>query len=352
VTKILHIGACGAIMNPFVDFVKNNFDFNLHEFLLTSTKPEPELASYKNVRLAPRKISARLMHLIVAVIKMHQSKKVIIHGLFDIKLVYILFMMPWLLKKCYWVMWGGDLYIYQLAERDWKWKVREFFRRPVIKNMGYFTTTVPGDYLLAKEWYGTNAKWIHNLMYPSHLHRSSDEVSCKKKKNDTVLIQIGNSADPMNNHFEIIDKLEKYKKNNIEVYCPLSYGSDEHKNNVISYGAKKLGKKFVPMIEFMSFSDYNSHMACIDIAIFNHDRQQGMGNIIGLLSLGKKIIMKRSVTPFSFFSEIGLHVYSMDDENMLEKLEENIAIENISKMQSYFNKERLKLNWDEIFYGR
>jgi len=349
--KILHIAGCDKFIPPFIEFIKQNFEFNDHQFLLTNGMAEHELKNVANVILSKRSIIGRLKHYAQAIIKMHQAKIVILHGLFDLRLVLILFFMPWLLKKCYWVMWGGDLYVYQLGECNWQWKLREFFRRPVIKSMGFFTTTVPGDYLLAKEWYGTKAKWIHNLMYPSHLYRISDTISCKSDKDRDIFIQIGNSADPSNNHLEIIDKLEQYKNNNIKVFCPLSYGSEVHKEKVISYGKKVLGDKFHPMVDYMSFEEYNAYMACIDIAIFNHDRQQAMGNAIGLLSLGKKVVLKKTVTPFSFFEEIGLIIYSIDDANLLDKLDADISINNIRKMKDYFHAERLKSNWNDVFYG-
>ncbi len=135
-------------------------------------------------------------------------------------------------------MWGGDLYVYQLGERNWKWRFRELFRRPVIRRMAYFSTTVPGDYELVKKWYSTNSKFIHNLMYQSHLYRDSNQIECKLDKGQNVFIQIGNSADPSNNHFEIIEKISKFKDRNIKVLCPLSYGSVEHREAVISFGKK------------------------------------------------------------------------------------------------------------------
>lgn len=348
--KIIHISGCDKFIPPFIELIKENFNFEEHEFLLTGGMAEEELIKSKNVHLAKKGKLARLKHCFNALIKMHQADKVILHGLFDIYFVIILFFTPWLLKKCYWVMWGGDLYVYQLGERNWKWKVREFFRRPVIKNMGYFTTTVPGDFVLAQKWYGTKAKWIHNLMYPSHLCRDTGKTSCKKEKNNNIFIQIGNSADPTNNHIEVIDKLEKYKNENIRVYCPLSYGSEAHKQSVIAYGKSILGDKFIPITEFMSFDDYNLYMACIDIAIFNHDRQQAMGNTIGLLSLGKKVVMKPTVTPFNFFTEIvDINIYTIDDASLLEPLSGKESLSNTYKIKDYFNKERLIENWMEVF---
>lgn len=45
-----------------------------------------------------------------------------------------------------------------------------------------------------------------------------------------------------------------------------------------------------PIVDFMDFNEYINFLSTIDIAIFNHKRQQGMGNIITLLGMGKKYI--------------------------------------------------------------
>jgi len=149
--KILHIEGCDKFIPPFIQFVKDNFDFSQHKFLLRGGMVEKDLLQALNVHFAKRSIAAKLNHYLQAVIKMHQADKVILHGLFDIKLVFLLFLMPWLLRKCYWVMWGGDLYVHKLGKRNWKWKIKEVFRRPVIKRMGHLVTYVKGDVDLARE---------------------------------------------------------------------------------------------------------------------------------------------------------------------------------------------------------
>ncbi|MCQ9618251.1 hypothetical protein L1889_17500 [Paenalcaligenes niemegkensis] len=112
-----------------------------------------------------------------------------------------------------------------------------------------------------------------------------------------------------------------------------------------------IGNKFIPIVDYMSFDEYNSYMACIDVAIFNHDRQQAMGNIIGLLSLGKKVVLKSTITPYKFFSDIGLNIYELSDDELLKKLPKEIRERNINLMRDYFNDERLRSNWEEVFHG-
>ena len=333
---ILHIGACGPIMNPFVIFLKNNFDFQQHEFLLTKTKDEPEFAGIKNVNLAERKPLARIRHLFLSVFKMHQAKKVIIHGLFDPKLVVILFFTPWLLKKCYWVMWGGDLYIYELGERDWRWSLREFFRRPVIRNMGYLVAYTKGEVSLAQKWYGCRGQHIRCFFYTSNLyseyHIASNPSSCVK-------ILAGNSADPSNNHLEIFENLEKFKDQDIKIYAPLTYGNSDYAKIIIEQGVKKFGCKFIPLTEHMSFDQYVDFLADIDIAIFSHNRQQAMGTIRTLIGLGKKVYMKQYLTSAISLKEDGVKVFDIKHITLTKNFLQRDK--NILRVKELFSHDRL-----------
>jgi len=110
VSKILHIGGNDKFLYPFAGFIKENLDFSEHEFLIPTPKNEKQTTEYKNISSYERRVFARLAYYSTAAIKMQKADKIILHGLFDNKMVFILFLQPWLLKKCYWVMWGGDFY--------------------------------------------------------------------------------------------------------------------------------------------------------------------------------------------------------------------------------------------------
>lgn len=354
--KILHIMNCDKFIPPYIEFIKENFknDFSQHKFLITSGMAVEKLPKYSNVYVNLPSNKKRLQrykstfkHYLHVAIEMNKSDKIIIHNLFDNRIVLMLFFMPWTLRKSCWVMWGADLYTYKLDERDFRWKFNEFFRRPVIKNFAYFTTTVPGDFELVKSWYNSNSKFIQNLMYPSHLYRDLEDSKFIEKSE--LFIQVGNSAAPSNNHFEVLDFIYNSKIDNYKLFCPLSYGPVKHRDSVIHYGKRKLGNNFVPLIDYMDFSQYNKYMSSIDIAIFNHDRQQGLGNMIGLLSLGKKVILKSNTTPYAFFKSLDLDVYSLNDTNVLKTLSEHSRNKNIQIMRKNFSPEKLKSDWDKVF---
>lgn len=341
--KILHLGPCDKFIPPFIEFIKDNFDFDNHMFLLTNSMSENELINHSNVKLSGKGKLSKVKHYTLVIKKMKQADKIILHSLFDIKIVQILFFSPWLLKKCYWVMWGGDLYSYQLGKRNKSWYKNEFFRRPVIENIGHLVTYIKGDVDLARKWYGAKGEYHECLMYLSNIYKTLDVPDTQS---DTINIQIGNSADPSNNHIEILDKMLPFKDKNIRIYAPLSYGDKAHAKQVISIGKELFGDKFIALTDFMPFEQYLKFLGSIDIAIFNHKRQQAMGNTITLLGLGKTVFIRSDTTQWQLFKDKNIEVLNTlnFELNYIKDLEKNIK-----NTADYFSKETLIEQYKLLF---
>ncbi len=307
---ILHIMLAEKFVPPFIDFVEEHFnDFDRHLFFCLG-----DVAFYP-VRRRPNTLfesdfpSLCGTYLELALL-MNRAEKIILHGLSQIRVVQQLSIQPWVLKKCFWVIWGWDLYSYKLAERNWGWHKREIFRKFAIKRLGHMVTFIAGDVELARRWYGARGKYHQCVMYPSNLFK---KFLLPPKTHDGICVQIGNSADPDNEHFEMLQMLERYWDENLTIYAPLSYGDPLHARKVAAAGAEKFGDKFVALTEFLPLEEYRRHLGNIDIAVFNHRRQQAMGNMITLLGLGKKVYLRPDVTPWQMFESMGLKVYDNAD---------------------------------------
>jgi len=278
-----------------------------------------------------------LKNFIRLAVKLHQADKIVLHGLFSNHLLYILAVQPWVLKKCYWVMWGGDLYVHLMPVKNWRWYKDEFFRRLVIRRVGYLVNGTSGDVELARKWYGANGEHIRCFNYPSNIYK---QYEIQGNKHTSINIQIGNSADPSNQHFEILEMLSQYKNENIKLYAPLSYGDKEHAKNVVSKGKEIFGDKFYPLADMLPFEKYLAFLAEIDIAIFNHERQQAFGNTITLLGLGKKVFLNSKSTLNDVFSEFGIKIYDIKDIN-IELLSNQVRLNNMEKVKASFSEESL-----------
>jgi len=218
----------------------------------------------------------------------------------------------------------------------------------VIKKMGYCITYIKGDYELAQKWYGAKGEYHECFMYPSNLYK---KYNIKVKEHGTINIQLGNSADPTNNHIEVLEKLTKYKDENIKIYTPLSYGDEEYAKSVIIKGKELFGEKFVPLVEFIPFEKYLEFLSEIDIAIFAHKRQQAMGNTITLLGLGKKVYMRSDTTPWQLFNDIDVKVFDVDDIR-IDVIDEEIKKENQKKIREYFSEENYLKQLQNLFESK
>lgn len=351
--KHLHIvGNEIKFIKPFIKYVNTNFNAKEHLFLiLNSTKENAaEMADFENVKIArPFDSNNNNIRKLMLIYKIpfsivllfwyfFRAKKVYLHGLFDKKVIMFLYMFKSFSKKSYWQMWGGgDLDIPTEAQSRTLWYK---ITKKVKGNFCGYVSYLPGDYALAKELYDAKGIYYHSLMYESNTFNA---IELKPAPEDHVIrIQVGNSADSANNHFEIFDSLDKFKGENIEIYCILSYGekpwSPGWTQKVVERGKEMFGNKFIPVVDFMGFEEYLEFLGKIDIAIFAHKRQQAMGNTISLLGLGKKVYLRSDVTSWALFKDIGINLYDVEDLN-IDKLGVTEKQNNISLIKKHFSTE-------------
>src|SRR5699024_9177969 len=117
--KNLHIVNSDKFVLPYIKFINKYFDKDEHIFLVVQKNINDEFeVKYSNVNyVLDKTINFKMVR------KMYQSKNIYLHGLFNGKIVTMLFLNPILLKKCNWIIWGGDLYRYQSPIRTFKGKV-------------------------------------------------------------------------------------------------------------------------------------------------------------------------------------------------------------------------------------
>ncbi|PNR91080.1 TDP-N-acetylfucosamine:lipid II N-acetylfucosaminyltransferase, partial [Petrotoga sp. HWHPT.55.6.3] len=353
-TMIVHIfnSISHTYSEPFFDFIEKNFPKNNHCFIVLGNYEKQRFKRRKNLVILNSQNEAENLRTLL--FKMKRAEKIFIHSLFFSELVLLLFLNSHLLKKSYWVLWGGDLYYYKFRNKNLKFDSYELTRERLIKDFGHIVALVPGDYYLAKKWYKTRAQY-HYAFYPNPIdYRYLDKIKNSKKKIDRIVIQVGNSADPTNKHIEILNKLSRFKEKNIEIITPLSYGNQQWAKKVTEAGKKLYREKYKPLLEFLPPVEYGKALNSVDIAIFNHDRKQAIGNILALLYLGKKVFIKNDITTWDFFKKKGLNVfdtYGLDsltfdeliymDENLKERNREIIAKE--------FSEEKCVELWKNIF---
>jgi len=340
--KIVHI--CpddGNYIPEFIDFVQNNFeDHEKHSFFICNFKGKYYGSPKKPNTFAAFQLGQHVFYWKL-LRQMHHADKLIIHGLFGIKTTIMLTLQPWLLPKCYWIIWGGDLYAYRHRKNTLFARTKEFFRRFVIKRVGHLVSGVEGDVELAREWYGARGHWHNCMPYLSGMITGCDSLP---KTENTIHILVGNSADPSNEHFEILEMLKQYADEDIHIHVPLSYGPQNYAKRVVQEGKRIFGNKFTPIIDWLPRDEYRAFLATVDLAIFNHRRQQALGNAIILLELGKAVFMRSDISSWAFFRRFGLHVFDInafDINNIPRNLSDNKRI-----VREYFSDDALR---DQLF---
>lgn len=324
--RIVHVMIFEKFIRAYIEFLDENFDIDEHTFLIIGKDYKKyDLSGLPNVYFInnPIKVPALLL-------KLYAASKIIIHGLWDKRFIKILLLQPWLIKKCYWMMWGGDFYNYENETAD---------KKKLIRRLKHFISIIKGDFDFVKKWYKAHGKLHECIAYPAQLFEFTT-LPFKANNSGTIQILLGNSADPSNNHEGALQLLKTYCNNreDIQIACPLSYGGKWNADNISKLGKDLFHDKFQALKDFLPFDKYNDFLNTIDIAVFNHDRQQGVGNITSMLSKGKKVFLKKNNPLFEFFKSVNVEVYDIEYFN-LAGLDLDTRNRNIENMKNYFSKE-------------
>ncbi len=348
---ILHIIAYEKFTEDYIKRINKLFNVNDHRFLVFGEKNCSEIREVTaNNVVYSINFSSKLGCALYLIKNILKAKKVIIHALFlsDMYMKVLILLQPLCTGKYFWNIWGYDLYnVYWNRNDNLK---REQLRKKFIsrlKAVGY----IKGDYEFLKKHYDTNAKF-YLASYSYDFYTPEMEITGKDKNQINILL--GNSATRECQYEEIIDRLKEYSDLPIMVKCVLSYPTKnvEYREHIINYGKMTLGEKFEPLVDFMTYEEYTKLLSGIDIAVFNHNRQQALGNIASLLYLGKRVYINPMNACKEYFEDIGAQVYSVEDldkEDICKKDTQELKQINRKAIDDFFSDEQFKERWRKIF---
>lgn len=275
---------------------------------------------------------------------MRGASKIVSHG---IHIFYYFYIFPKYLKKFYWSIYGGS----DVGTKEQRLNPSNLIKIKYryLKKIHCHITHIEEESIEVNRLVGGCSKMIYSPMYLSNV--SSFKTNIQRTLNDNVkTILVGNSADPSNNHLEIFEQLKKVNNLDFKVFCPLSYGKNsKYINLVINEGRASFSENFIPVTKFMSLDDYRNFLDTMDIAIFNHNRQQAMGTTISLLKLKKYIYMKTNTSSYISLKKRGFILF---DVNKLQNLSKDIKTNidsNINKIDKYYSLAALVKSWHDIY---
>ena len=166
---ILHVAGLDKFIPPFVKLVEEEFKEENHQFWFTGASDKYPVEQSESVYVCGGGIWRKLAGYAKLVKQLHSARKVMLHGLFNIRVVLVLALCPWVLPKCHWIIWGGDLYQFRKASNTWQSRIKEALRRFVIRRLGHLVTYIEGDVELARQWYGAKGTHHECIMYLSNV---------------------------------------------------------------------------------------------------------------------------------------------------------------------------------------
>lgn len=337
----LHVLKLDKFIPPYIDFIRNNFPDARNFFYTIGDSHKYSYEESHDSFHQENKIGyARL------IFWMHRSDKIIIHSLFDPYVVFILFLFPWLTKKSYWVMWGGDYIESNLKKATPAFLLKRTAKKRVIRNVRNLVTFMPGSVEMVRSQYGATGRHRECLAYTSNIY--GGKAKSELARDDMVRVLVGNSANPTNRHFEIFRKIAPIIDDRTLLYVPLSYGDSRYASSVIENGKKLFGDQFIPMTELLPADEYKAFLSSLDVAVFNHSRQQAMGTTINLLGMGVAVYMPSNLPSWHFLTSKGIKLRDIRDLNRFDDL--FFEPDNEEAVKSYFSEDNLRAQWERILY--
>lgn len=298
--------------STLLGLLDRNMDLQEHFFVFGLGKNHPISREYKG-QLKDRLFFLKKPKDLFKIIRLiRKSKWIYFHFLaYDPTLFYWLFRKK-RIKKSTWIIWGADVYAYKKAEHNLRTRLYEKARKKLIPYFPEIAAFVKDDFEIVRKVYNSHAEYIP-ILYPIPVNLEHlTEIPLKQVQGE-IKIMIGNSGDESNEHIEVLQKLARFSDENIQLICPLSYGgSVEYRDRVCAEGRRIFGKKFMAVKEMMQADDYARFLSDVDIVLMNHQRQQGLGNIMALLFLEKKVFMRKNTTSYDFLVENGCKIESIE----------------------------------------
>lgn len=341
---IYHIFNYGVYAKQFYSFTYSNKVLcDIPQCFVLLNCKNLEVRTWNNVLLV-----SSFKNLFSLFYRLSEHDKVILHSYNHPYLYFLCFLFLKKIKVFSWSVWGSDLYFYRI-KKTLKYKIYEFLRRKTIPHFAYLLTDIEGDYILAKEIYHIESDFI-SIGYP-FLGIRSIPMKTVEKPIGEISFLLGNSADYSNKHIEMLDALIPYRKMNIKIYMPLSYGGNiAYIKEIVQQGKYLFGNKFIPLLDFIPYNDYVNLLCKIDVMLSIQERQQAVGNIWIVLSNGGKVYLNSNVTTVATLKRDGIRVFDYKDFKN-KSLEEIVSmpydsrLENNKKIGSLYSEEAMCLKW-------
>lgn len=332
---ILHIMILDKFLPPFIDFVDKHFGRGEHKYVfITSEKYQYGLTPGHG---------AEFLHTdedlnVTLTGYMDRAERILLHGLWRDKVNELLVRQPELLKKAFWVMWGGEFYYPQRCNEN---------QRYVMTHIAYMINVLDEEIAMVRTLYGATGKHLRSYFYSTNLFHINRDFC---QGDGPVRILMGHSTAKDIRHLDYLPKIAAKDDGSFEVLCPLSYPKTDlsYIEQIVMTGQQLFGGRFYPLQDFIPLEHYRSWLSKINFAVFSSSRQHGMSNMVDLLGHGCKLFLDPTVSTWTFFNRIGVEIYSVHELDF-SPIQTQSANNNAKRIRAYFSETRLKRDLSDIF---
>jgi|GEM_PF-727900 len=198
------------------------------------------------------------------------------------------------------------------AIHAWKKSQWRRMKKAALQRVTHFAPVIPPEFAMVR-----TANPDFSAAFASWSYGSVEDLGGEHPAELTVNandILVGNSAAISNNHLEAIQLLaDNPYWGARRVVMPLSYGGENHREKIIAQGMSQLGSRFLPILEFMPANEYTAVLASCRTVLFNHMRQQAVGNLIVLLRQGSTVFINEVSPVFAYLLEEGFIVFPISE---------------------------------------
>lgn len=364
--KYIHIFLDEKFIYNFIEMLEENFKIEEHFFFIQNTnlsnkndiynnweKYKIMKLKYNNVLVLDDNYNFKLRdnYNIIKEIEsiLHTSKRIIFHsGIISNPVIKYFGEHKDLLKeKSTWIIWGADAYLDANDKR-----VTE-----VLKYISVVYTAGNEQYEKVGLKYNMENYSYYDFKV-NYTYISKEKIKImqglqqEKKKNECLNILLGHSGSQLGNHKEGIKQLEKFRNENIKIYCPLSYGEKNYIKSIEEYGCEIFGDKFIPMHDYMSFNNYIEFLSTIDIAVMPFNRGMAVNNIYILLYFGKKVYIKSECDVFKYFCKLNYKIenfHNIQNEEIIQFVKNENKQINKNQSEKIFDINIVRMNWNKLF---
>ena len=319
--KIIHLMVKEKFTKGVAGFYNEFFNNGEHEILYL-LRYNMESLICRDLSICQKEHYHKGTQDLISYLEMQECDYIVIHSmLFTTKqMLSILLTKKSLLKKIVWLEWGMDLYSWKTS-RSIKSIIRNHINhifRNKIKNV---ICIFPPDVDIFKKMFPSSKAKVFYAPYSGFPIKKEFEIYNRTSKleealnnNDTIYIQVGQNAFPTLNHIETLKMLSKFKNENIKIILPLSYGGEKnYVDDVVNFAKNTFGDKVLILREFLPYNEYSQLLTKVSIAVFNTERQCGLGNIHLLNFRNVKLFLSGNGVMYSYFLSNGVPVQKYED---------------------------------------